>query len=128
MPWSFNSERPIFLQIMEHIRSDIICGRYGAGEKIPSVRELAAEAAVNPNTMQRALSALEEAGLLSAQRTSGRFVTDNREVIEAARSALANELTREYLQKLKKIGLGLPDALSLINSIEKGEWENGSNS
>ena len=72
MPWNLDSDRPIFMQILERIRVDIISGRYQPGDKLPSVRELAAEAAVNPNTMQRAFAELERTGLVHSKRTSGR--------------------------------------------------------
>lgn len=73
MPWNLNSDRPIFLQIVERIEMDIISGVYQPGQRLPAVRELASCAAVNPNTMQRALSELERTGLVYSQRTSGRF-------------------------------------------------------
>ena len=73
MPWNLSSERPIFSQLMERIQLDIITGRYQPGEKLPSVRDLAAEAAVNPNTKT---PELERSGLVYSQRTSGRFITE----------------------------------------------------
>ncbi len=82
MPWNLNSDRPIFMQIIEIIQLDIISGRYAPGEKLPSVRDLASEAAVNPNTMQKALSELERSGLVYSQRTSGRFITEDTKMIE----------------------------------------------
>ncbi|MDE7063504.1 MAG: GntR family transcriptional regulator, partial [Lachnospiraceae bacterium] len=75
MAWDLDSDRPIFIQIVERIQMDIISGVYRPGDKIPSVRDLAAVAAVNPNTMQKALTELERTGLVHAQRTSGRFIT-----------------------------------------------------
>lgn len=69
MPWNLNSDRPIFLQIVERIEMDIISGVYQPGQRLPAVRELASCAAVNPNTMQRALSELERTGLVYSQRT-----------------------------------------------------------
>ena len=82
MSWNLNPEYPIYTQIMEHITSDIISGTYAPGSKLPSVRELAQTAGVNPNTMQKALSELEHTGLLYSQRTSGRFVTEDLAMIE----------------------------------------------
>ena len=70
MPWNFNDSTPIYQQIMEHIKLSIAVGEYNAGEKLMAVRELAALAEVNPNTMQKALSELEREGLLYSQRTS----------------------------------------------------------
>ena len=77
MPWDLDNERPIYLQLMERIQQDIVSGVYKPGEKIPSVRDLALDAAVNPNTMQKALSELERSGLVYSQRTSGRFITED---------------------------------------------------
>ena len=82
MPWNLNSSRPIFIQLIEIIQIDIISGKYAPGGKLPSVRDLAAEAAVNPNTMQKALSELERSGLVFSQRTSGRFITEDTKMIE----------------------------------------------
>ena len=79
MPWNLDSSRPIYLQIIERVQMDIITGRYQPGDKLPSVRNLAQEAAVNPNTMQKALSELERSGLIYSQRTSGRFITEDKE-------------------------------------------------
>ena len=85
MAWELNGERPIYLQLVEQIRLRIISGRYAPGERLPSVRDLAAEAAVNPNTMQRALVELESCGLVITQGTMGRIVTDSNEIINAER-------------------------------------------
>ena len=76
MAWSFENGRPIYTQLLEQIEQRIISGEYSAGEKLPSVRELAAEAAVNPNTMQRAMAKLEQRGLVVTNRTAGRTVTE----------------------------------------------------
>ena len=76
MAWTLDSDRPIFLQIVERIQTDIVSGRYQPGDKLPSVRDLAAEASVNPNTMQKAFAELERTGLVYSRRTSGRFITE----------------------------------------------------
>ena len=73
MPWELDNDRPIYLQLMERIQQDIVSGIYKPGDRLPSVRDLAVEAAVNPNTMQKALSELERSGLVYSQRTSGRY-------------------------------------------------------
>jgi len=117
MAWNFTSDRPIFLQIIDHIRIDVICGKYGTGERLPSVRELAADAAVNPNTMQRALSELENSGLLSSQRTTGRFVTEDKDVLERSKLVLANKIAEEYLCKIKEIGYTTQEAIQLLKNI-----------
>ena len=98
MPWNLDSDRPIFIQIIERIQVDIISGLYKPGDKLPSVRELAQEASVNPNTMQKALSELERTGLVYSQRTSGRFITEDTAMINNLKSELAQELvTQRYL-------------------------------
>ena len=89
MPWNLDSSRPIYLQIIERVQMDIITGRYQPGDKLPSVRDLAQEAAVNPNTMQKALSELERSGLIYSQRTSGRFITEDKELIHQMKKGLA---------------------------------------
>ena len=81
MSWTLDNDRPIYLQLMERIQRDIIAGVYQPGDKLPSVRDLALEAAVNPNTMQKALSELERSGLVYSQRTSGRFITEDTEML-----------------------------------------------
>ena len=89
MPWTLNSERPIYAQIVEKIQMDIISGVYAPGDRLPSVRELAAEASVNPNTMQKALTELERTELVYSVRTSGRFITEDTALITQVKEELA---------------------------------------
>lgn len=119
MPWDLDDDRPIYLQLMEQIRLDIVSGKYSAGDKLPSVRDLALEAAVNPNTMQKALSELERSGLVYSQRTSGRFITEDEEMLKQLKSDLAIEHIKEFLQKMKQLGFEESEALSLIQKIVK---------
>ena len=91
MAWELDSDRPIFIQIVERIQMEIISGKYSPGDKLPSVRDLAAVAAVNPNTMQKALTELERTGLVYSQRTSGRFITEDAKMIEELKNNLAQE-------------------------------------
>ena len=121
MPWNLDSKRPIYEQIIERVQLDIVTGRYHPGDKLPSVRDLAAEAAVNPNTMQKALSELERSGLLYTQRTSGRFITDNRELIRKMKSDLAALQVREFISKMKQLGLGEDEIIGLIQEIMREE-------
>lgn len=104
MDTQLNENLPIYMQIMEKIRAAIVSGELGAGEKIATVRELAEEFGVNPNTMQRALSELEREGLLVSERTAGRFVTKETERIEAVRRAAAEQIVRAFLQKMRNMG------------------------
>ena len=114
MPWNLTADSPIYLQLVEHLKADIISGLYGPGEKIPSVRELAALAGVNPNTMQRALSELERDGLLYSERTSGRYVSENPDLIRDTKASQARDLTAEYINKMRTLGLDTPEVLRMI--------------
>jgi len=114
MPWNLDSDRPIFMQIVERMESDIVSGKYAPGEKIPSVRELAVEAAVNPNTMQKACAELERIGLVYSQRTNGRFVTEDRKLIDRTRKELAKSTAKEFLKKMKELGIDRDEAIELL--------------
>ena len=117
MAWNLNSDRPIYAQILEVIQLRIISGRYRPGEKIPSVRDLAAEAGVNPNTMQKALSELERNGLVETQRTSGRMVTEDMEMIQETRSKLAREQVSEFIDKMKELGFSKEEVVELLEKM-----------
>lgn len=121
MAWALDSGRPIYAQIIERVQLDIITGHYKPGEKLPSVRDLASEAAVNPNTMQKALSELEQSGLLYTQRTSGRFITEDMELIQRMKTTLATMQVREFIHKMRQIGLDDTEILQLIQTIMKEE-------
>ena len=115
MAWHFDGEKPIYSQIIEHIKLSIISGEYKPGDKLNSVRDLAQVAGVNPNTMQKALSELENSGLIYTNRTSGRFITDNVSLIEAKKKELAREKTLSYLSAMEKLGYSAKDCLNLIS-------------
>lgn len=120
MPWNLDSDRPIFIQIIEKIQMDIISGVYKPGDKLPSVRELAAEASVNPNTMQKALSELERTGLVYSQRTSGRFITEDKKMIDELKSELAKDIISQFLENMQNLGFQKEDAILLMKqTIER---------
>ena len=121
MPWNLTSDSPIFIQIIERIQMDIISGTYQPGEKLPSVRELASIAAVNPNTMQKALTELERTGLVYSQRTSGRFITEDTKMIEDLKSSLAQEKITEFFESMHNLGFKKEETLSLIENCIKGD-------
>ena len=123
MPWNLNSDRPIFIQIIEKIQMDIVSGLYRPGDKLPSVRELAQEASVNPNTMQKALSELERTGLVYSQRTSGRFITEDITMIEKLKSELAKEMVTQFLENMQKLGFQREDTISLLTEITEQEGD-----
>lgn len=105
MEWNFKSGIPIYSQIMDELTMRIASGAYAPGDKLPSVRDLAVEAGVNPNTMQKALAELERKGLLHAERTSGRFITEDENVLKELHEGLAKKYFDELTEKLHKIGM-----------------------
>lgn len=119
MPWFLTSDRPIYAQLIEQIELKICSGVYPLGSKLPSVRDLAQEASVNPNTMQRALSKLEESGLLYTVRTNGRFVTEDINMIKQTKERLAQEQIREFLKKMIDLGFDKKDILSMLTDMSK---------
>ena len=114
MDWSFNNDMPIYTQLVDKIKLSIVSGQLPPGEKMSTVRELAAEAKVNPNTMQRAFQELEREGLVFSQRSSGRFVTEDMEVIMEAKRAMAQEYIRSFIETMEKLGYKGEEIISLI--------------
>ena len=117
MSYNFDNERPIYVQLVEKIRLDIVSGKLKQGEKIPSVRELALEARVNPNTMQKALVELEEEGLLYTERTNGKYVTDNKKLIEKIKKELAEEKVNNFLEDMKNIGIRSDEIINYLKEL-----------
>lgn len=105
MEWNFKNGIPIYTQIIDEMTMRIASGSYEPGEKLPSVRDLAMDAGVNPNTMQRALAELERRGLVFSERTSGRFVTKEETILKALHEELAKKYFEEFADKLRKIGM-----------------------
>lgn len=119
MGWIFDGNRPIYVQLLEQIRMRIVCGIYGPGEKLPPVRELAQEAAVNPNTMQKALAELERTGLIYAQRTSGRFVTEDIGLIRNSRLEIALEKIDAFITAMQELGYTREEIAALIRQDQR---------
>lgn len=119
MAWQFEHDRPIYTQLLEQIRMKIISGSYPIKSKLPSVRELAAEAAVNPNTMQKALSELERSGLIYSQRTSGRYVTEDATMIQQLKEDIAREKIRELFQIMAQLGFKAEETKKLVDETVK---------
>ena len=105
MNWQFSNDAPIYAQLIGQIRAGIVSGAFSPGKRLPSVRDLAMEAGVNPNTMQRALQELESRGLLQAQRTAGRTVTADDTALQALRRRRAGTLAAEFLHQMQALGL-----------------------
>ncbi|MEG0392946.1 MAG: GntR family transcriptional regulator [Anaerovoracaceae bacterium] len=121
MDWIFKEGQPIYTQIIAQLKIKIANGTYKPGEKLPSVRELALAAAVNPNTMQRALAEMERECLIFAERTNGRFVTEGGEVLDNLKRTLAEEFIGDLFQNLKKIGLDNEEIIAAVNQWAKEE-------
>lgn len=115
MPWELKNDRPVYIQLIEEIELRIVSGTYKSGSQLPSVRELAAEASVNPNTMQKALSELERSGLVYAKRTSGRFITEDINLINNIRKNIADSQANEFIEKMKSLGFKDGEIVLLIN-------------
>lgn len=114
MNWQFSNDAPIYAQLVGQIRTGIVSGAFAPGERLPSVRDLAMEAGVNPNTMQRALTELERDGLVYSQRTSGRYVTEDRQAIADARHGLVADRIRAFLTDMTELGFEMDELLSLL--------------
>lgn len=118
MEWQIAAGRPVYLQLVEQLERAVVTGVYPPGERVPAVRDLAAQAQVNPNTMQRALAEMESRGLLVTQRTSGRTVTSDTALIAKTRQALAASLAQDFLAQAKALGLTREEILALLQQEE----------
>lgn len=118
MEWQIAAGRPVYIQLVEQLERAVVTGAYPPGERVPAVRDLAAQAQVNPNTMQRALAEMESRGLLVTQRTSGRTVTSDTALIAKTRQALAASLAQDFLAQAKALGLTREEILALLQQEE----------
>lgn len=121
MQWNFDAKQPIYLQIVDELTRSILRGEYPPGARLPSVRELALEAEVNPNTMQRALTELENLSLAETKRNTGRTVTTDEAVIERKREEEATRYAKEYLDRTGALGLNYDQSLALIQKAATEE-------
>ena len=124
MQWQFSNEMPIYSQLVEQIKIGIVSGMFPPGERLPSVRDLATEAGVNPNTMQRAMTELERDGLVYSQRTAGRFVTEDHTVIQAAKRDLAQRHIHAFLAAMLRLGYRREEIISLLEQEHQEEGTN----
>jgi DNA-binding transcriptional regulator YhcF (GntR family) len=115
--YNFDNERPIYIQLVEMIRIDIVSGKFKKGQKLPSVRELALMMKVNPNTMQKALVELENEKLIYTERTNGKYVTEDKELIENAKKELAQEKVNNYLKSMQNIGINYDSAIKYLQEL-----------
>ncbi len=125
MNWNFRNDLPIYSQLIEQIKLGIVSGVYSPGERLQSVRDMATEAGVNPNTMQRALQELEREGMVYSQRTAGRFVTEDLMLINSAKKALAKSQIRDFIESMTKLGYHREEIASLLAESMKEESKDG---
>ena len=125
MKWLFSNHAPIYAQLIEQIKVGIVTGAFPPGERLPSVRDLATEAGVNPNTMQRALAELERDGLVHSQRTTGRFVTEDQMMIEQAKRGLAERHIKVFLEAMDRLGFRQDEILNLLRQETGKETAHG---
>lgn len=121
MDWNISAGRPVYLQLIEQLQAAIVAGALPAGARVPPVRELAAEADVNPNTMQRALQDLEGRGLIQTQRTAGRTVTTDTRLLEELRSGQARALAKTFWRQMQTLGLDAEQVQALLQQIVQEE-------
>lgn len=121
MEWNITGGRPVYVQLVEQLELALLNGTFPPGSRVPPVRELAAGAGVNPNTMQRALQELESRGLLQAQRTAGRTVTADGQVLQTLRRGRAAALASEFLRQMKALGLGRAQTEELLRQMQEEE-------
>ena len=119
MSWNFDEKSPIYIQIAKHIKMKIISQEIKSGDQLPTVRELAEEAGVNPNTMQRAFSELEQEGMVFSKSTSGRVVTEDEKLIKQKRHELATEELQSFVQNMHHIGFDTSDIIAVLESYVK---------
>lgn len=117
MNYIFDNERPIYIQLVEKLKIEIVSGRLKPGERLPSVRELALIVRVNPNTMQKALVELENDGLVYTERTNGKFVTQDDKLIEKMKKELAKEKVNNYLSDMKNIGITYEESIKCLQEL-----------
>ena len=127
MRWQFSNDAPIYSQLIEQIKVGIVSGMFAPGERLPSVRDLATEAGVNPNTMQRALAELERDGLVYSQRTAGRFVTEDQTMIDHVKRSLAQRHIQAFWEAMTHLGYDREEVLALMRQeVSEEENDNGS--
>jgi DNA-binding transcriptional regulator YhcF (GntR family) len=116
MKWAFSGQRPIYAQLVEQIQIGILTGAYPPGSAMPSVRTLAMEAEVNPNTMQKALSGLEAKGLLYTQRTAGRFVTEDEKMVMDLKTEIAKGYVSAFLDRMAQLGIDRAEVIQMLET------------
>ena len=118
MEFIFDNNIPIYIQLLEYMKIYLISGVFKSGDKLPSVRDFANTFRVNPNTMQKALAELESMKLIYTERTNGKYVTNDKELIEKLKDEYAITLAKSYFEGMKRIGLGKADSIKYLEEID----------
>lgn len=118
MDFNFDNNLPIYLQLVEQLELYIISGQFSPGDKLPSVRVLAAQAKVNPNTMQKALQELEDKRLIITERTNGKFVTDDQKFIRKQQEKLAQQKITKFLHEMQGIGFSCHEIINILQHLK----------
>ena len=121
MPWEFDNRLPIYVQLVDRLEQAIVSGTFAPGEKVDSVRELASQAWVNPNTMQKALTELERQGLVYSQRTAGRFITEDSKMIQNLKNQLATDQILDFFKKMNQLGFTKEETIKLMQQLGSKE-------
>lgn len=111
---TFDNERPIYIQLMDIIKNEIVSGNIALGEKLPSVRDFAIKLKINPNTVQKSLMELERLNYIYTERTSGKYVTKDKSLIEKERIKLASISKEKYLEDMKKLGYTKEESIKFL--------------
>ena len=114
MAWTFAADRPVYLQIADIIKKKVLSGEYKAGEQLMTVRQLALEAAVNPNTVQRAYTELENDGIIVPKSTIGRFVTEDAAIVETCRKKMAEDIVKAFVKEMRQLSVSAEQAIEMI--------------
>ncbi len=115
MVWKFSTDKSIYVQIVEIITNDIICGKFKPGEKLPTVREMAVQAGVNPNTMQRAFSHIEQSGLIYTKRGDGRYVSEDKKILLSQSNEVLEKILDDFVMKISDFGLESEEVLKKLS-------------
>lgn len=119
MAWTFTSDRPVYLQIADRIIKSVLSGEYELGQQIPAVRQLALEAAVNPNTVQHAFAELEHDGIVISKGTMGRYVTEDAHVVEICRKKMAQQLVNNFVENMESLSISKEETIAMIEEAKK---------
>ncbi|MGJ7910993.1 GntR family transcriptional regulator [Neobacillus sp. LXY-1] len=121
MAKDFQASKPIYIQIAEHLSSQIVRGEMKAGDKLPSVREMAIQSGVNPNTIQRTYSEMERMGIVETKRGQGTFVTESEQVLQVVKIQLQTEIIGAFVQNMKELGFSHEEMIQGLQKYFGGE-------